>query len=142
MQLVHKVANLGTDTISTVSGQEDISSALSGDLSFFRQAVTPWKPHTGIVSQMTSNSHTGEEGFGGIRVLHGVAGVLDSLHGGSLPLTLPLALDLLIEGESFQQPSQVVMGIGSFPTLEPWVLSSLQPALWLLAHLLLLPVYG
>ena len=41
MQLVHMVANLGMVTTSTASGLEDILGALSGDSSFFRQAITP-----------------------------------------------------------------------------------------------------
>ena len=73
------VANLGTVTIPTASGLEDALGTLSGESSFFKQAITPRKPQVGATGQMTSSSHTGEEGFGGVGVLCRVADVLAGL---------------------------------------------------------------
>ena len=77
--LVLMVANLGTVATPMASGLEDTLGALSGDSSFFKQAITPRKPQVGIVGQMTSSSHAGKEGFGGVGVLCRVARVLDGL---------------------------------------------------------------
>ena len=41
----------------------DASEANSNSSWFHRQAVTPGKPHGGIVGQVTSNAHTGWEGL-------------------------------------------------------------------------------
>ena len=45
MQLVHMVANPGMVTTSMASGLEDASGALSGDSSFFKQAMSPLESH-------------------------------------------------------------------------------------------------
>ena len=47
------------------------------------QAVTPAKPHGGVVGQMTANAHTGEEGLGGVGVSGRGAGGFDGLAQGN-----------------------------------------------------------
>ena len=44
------------------------SEAISKGFGVCRQAVTPAKPHGGVVGQMTANVCTGEEGLDGVGV--------------------------------------------------------------------------
>ena len=83
MWLVLMVEILGVATTSMDRVSWGASKAISNGSCVRRQAVTPAKPHGGVVGQMTANAHTGEEGLDGVRVSGRGAGGFDGLAQGN-----------------------------------------------------------
>ena len=74
MWLILMVEILGVATTSMDRVLWDASEAFSNGSGVHRQAVTPAKPHGGVVGQMTANACTGEEGLDGVGVSNRGAG--------------------------------------------------------------------
>ena len=104
------------------------SEAISDGSGLHRQAVTPAKPHSGVIGQMTANACTGKEGLDGVGVSDRGAGGFAGLAWGA-ELVLLLASRPWMVGRSPQQPPLVRRDAGFFPTPRTLDFSSLQLAL-------------
>ena len=83
VQLMLMVEILGVATIPMGIASWGASEAISNGSSVHRQAVTPVKLHGGVIGQMTANTHTGEEGLGGVGVSGRGTGGFDGLASGA-----------------------------------------------------------
>ena len=74
MQLILMLEILGVTITPMDRVLWSASEAISNGSGVCRQAVTPVKPHSGVIGWMTANACTGEEGLDGVGVSNRGAG--------------------------------------------------------------------
>ena len=127
MWLVLMVEILGVTTTPMDMVPRGASEAIPNSSGVHRQAVTPVKPHGGVVGHMTSNACTGEEGLDWVEVFDGEAGGFTCTVWG-VELALLLASRPWMVGGPPQQPPLVGIDAELFPTPKnlgfssPWLI--------------------